>query len=427
MSAGDVKLASMYRAGFRPVVAARILANTLNSPFEVANARSGIDEEAAKPLGANEVDLDGHWITVRGKAIYIGASANLEPPKKPKNYKVQEVQHTRKDGSTYTEKVEPKEWVEKKTKCKFARTASLARQLPGIEKSLEREAAGEKLDRDKAAATALLLMSKTGMRVGGGRGGTGKSKPKGKGNPKDLQHEDTFGTTTIQRQHVKVKGDTVELSYLGKSGVERKVKVRNKTLATSVRQFMGGKGSAPGDTKPLFTYEGKDGKEYPVDRKKVSARLKKFDKHFQPKDLRTLKANEIASKTLLKQAKSIAATEDPKKKKKLAKQLLAQIAKDVSAQLGNTPAVAKASYINPALFNVALEMAGVTEAKEEDVEKDVLDRMQKDMEKPGSKQLKSLRAIFGDEVVDRWLQAYSDDDDLPDDGRDIFDEPDEEE
>jgi len=382
-----------------------------------------INEEAAQSLGANEVDLDGHWITVHGRAVYIGASANLREPKKPKNYKVKEVVHTKADGSTYVEKIEPKGWVEQKTKYKFARTASLARQLPGIEKSLEREASGKKLDRKKAAATALLLISQTGMRVGGGRGGTGRSKPKGKGNPKDLQHEDTFGTTTIQRRHVQIKGNTVELSYLGKSGVERRVKVTNKTLARSIRQFMGGKDSAPDDTKPLFSYLGEDGKEHRIDRQKVSERLKKFDKHFKPKDLRTLKANEIASKALLEHAKAVMAIDDQKTRAKMAKRIVSNIATEVAGELGNTPSVAKASYINPALLGVALEMVKVNEAKE-DVEKDVLDRMQRELEKPRAEQFRALRAILGDEVVDRWFQAYSDDEDFPDDGRDIFDDPD---
>jgi DNA topoisomerase IB len=314
---------------------------------------------------ANVVDFDGYWVTADGRRVFIGAKALLMKPKKPANFKMKRVKKTKKDGTVYYEEREPDAWVERKVKYKFARTASMARNFDNMGKTLEREATDtDDLTPDKVVATALLLVHATGMRIGGAHGGPGKSKRrrvKGGEKPSDELVE-TFGATTLQRRHVRVDGDTVHLKYIGKSGVEHDKSVRNKALATSVKQLLGGKTSGGDDTAPLFQYS-EGGARKTITRAQCGGRLKKFNDHYTPKDMRTVRANIVASDVINNAREKYVAL----RKKKLtdkeraaaAKELVDEIGGRVASVLGNTKDVAIGSYVNPALVEYAVKEAGL--------------------------------------------------------------------
>jgi len=324
-----------------------------NHAESILHVGSLFTEEAA-----NDVDFDGFWITVNGSPMFIGAKALLMKPKKPKNFKLVKVKKTKKDGTVYYEEKEPGAWVERKEKYKFAKTASMARNFDQMGKTLERESDSEELDQKKAAATVLLLIHATGMRIGGAHGGPGKSKRRRvEGGAKSDEEVDTFGASTLQKRHVKVEGDTVHINYIGKAGVEHKKSVRNKVLAKSVKAFLGGKDSS-NEEAPLFKFKGSGDK--PVSREQCSKRLKKFNEHYNPKDMRTVKANQIASDILIgMNQKTAKAKMSAREKAKAAKALVAEIGDKVASALGNTRNVAIASYVNPALVMDALQKAGL--------------------------------------------------------------------
>jgi DNA topoisomerase-1 len=292
----------------------------------------------------------GFWITYKGRPLFIGGAKRADRPKKPAEPVGKKVTVTRKDGTTFTRYVYPKEFVEKQGQHKFAIMASLAANTERLDRVLKLESAGKELSRKKATATVLRVMLLTGARVGGGRAG-------GPG----LSHgEETFGVTTLERRHVKLKGNRVELGFIGKKGVPNKFTVNDKALAGSIRSFMGGKDSDPDSRKRLFTFT-EGGAEKVIHRADAVDRLKQFDRDYKPKDLRTLRANEIASEAALDVLDE--PPQKPANKKEAAqyiKTVVDKLADTVSSALGNTPAVAKSNYINPALIETVLVTVGLT-------------------------------------------------------------------
>jgi len=67
-------------------------------------------------------------------------------------------------------------------------------------------------------------------------------------------------------------------------------------------------------------------------------------------------------------------------------------------------------------------MAKWRDTKKEAEETEVLKKTQDELNKPKSKRYAALRSLFGDDVVDQWVQQYSDEDEMPDDGRSVFDD-----
>lgn len=294
-------------------------------------------------MSADELYADGHWITFRGKPLFIGGVQRKHRPKRPNKSAGKIVTLKKKDGSTFTKRIYRKSWVKKQEKFKFAVMASMAKNIERMDRMLKYECERKKLDQKKATATALLIMIKTGMRVGGGHGGTGKTRG-----------EETHGTTTLERQHVKITGDTVEFKYLGKAGIKHSHIVHDGSIANSLREFMGGQDEAPDDKTPLFTYKVGRTKDV-LDRRDVDKRLKKFDRDYRPKDLRTLKANEVASDEVFKiLGEPLSSPTTKRETKKVIKSVINRIAERVSGELANTPSVAKGSYINPHLIEVVL-------------------------------------------------------------------------
>jgi DNA topoisomerase-1 len=171
----------------------------------------------------------------------------------------------------------------------------------------------------KEAATVALLIASTGIRPGS-ETDTGAEKQ-------------AYGATTLQAQHVKVGADgSVSLQYTGKKGVDLNIPVKDPALS---RMLVERKKAAGGEG---------DGKLFPAT---SSASLRDYVHEkdggsFKPKDFRTAHGTNIADALV----KSMPA---PKDEKEYKRQVL-EVAKQVSSALGNTPAVALQSYIDPTVF-----------------------------------------------------------------------------
>ncbi|MGH8731864.1 MAG: phage portal protein, partial [Burkholderiales bacterium] len=193
---------------------------------------------------------------------------------------------------------------------KFARVKALVAELPKIDAALRSTVAGPEGPAREAAAT-LLLMRKTGFRIGSER-------------DTKTEHE-ALGATTLTANNVKVQGNTVTFDFIGKKGVQIQQTIEDAELAGML---------SPRLSKP--------GKIFDTNDTKVRDYLHSVGGSFKPKDLRTT----VASETALAE---IAKIEAPVNDKAFAK-ARAQVGKVVAAKLGNTPAVALASYIPPEVF-----------------------------------------------------------------------------
>lgn len=192
---------------------------------------------------------------------------------------------------------------------KFARVKAMSGAMPAVDEALARDALGD----DTAAA--MMVVRKLGLRPGSNRD-TRSAKQ-------------AFGASTLQRRHVQVTGNTVRLAFVGKKGVDINLQVDDPELARVLRQRM----------------KGKSGEERLFDTNENLMRrwLEGAAPGFKPKDFRT----HLGTSEALGMVRDLPPPTTPAEAKKYRN----QVGDYVSGLLGNTRAVALASYINPSVFS----------------------------------------------------------------------------
>jgi DNA topoisomerase I len=193
--------------------------------------------------------------------------------------------------------------------AKFARvetfrTTGLGRTRAKVTRTLKKP----KADRDTAVAAIVRIMDTTYMRVG-------SEKYARKGKP-------SFGAASLRKDQVRVRGDQVSFDFMGKSGVHWQRTVRDRELAGAIKLFL----KSPG--RRLFQLE-----TGAVTEKDVRDFLRPYG--ALPKDFRTLHSNRLLDVELKRLGMPAS-----KAKLKLA-------IKNVAAELGHTPAISRAAYLDP--------------------------------------------------------------------------------
>jgi DNA topoisomerase I len=158
------------------------------------------------------------------------------------------------------------------------------------------------------------------------------------GNEEYARQNGSYGATTLRNRHAKVHGDTLELAYRAKGGIDRHVRLTDRRLARIVRRLR----DLPGQR--LFQWVDGDGEIHPVTSNDVNAYLRDASGGpFTAKDYRTWAAT-------LGAALLLSALDYPGNER-ACKRCLKQVIARVADQLGHTPAVCRASYIHPQLLD----------------------------------------------------------------------------
>jgi len=205
---------------------------------------------------------------------------------------------------------------------KYALCADFVRALPLIRARVDNDLAHRALDKDTVVAAVVRLLDLGQVRVG---------------NEGYAKANRSFGATTLRNRHADVSGRRLRLEYRGKSGKMQRLTIEDGRLSRLVRRCQ----DLPG--QHLFEYLDDDGAVHPVTSNDVNDYLREATgKDFTAKHFRTWGASVIAFKALVDRDRPAATL----------KTMLAE----VSQALGNTPAIARKSYVHPAL--VALARAG---------------------------------------------------------------------
>jgi DNA topoisomerase-1 len=218
-------------------------------------------------------------------------------------------------------------WREHQDQTKYGRMATFGRALPRLRAVVEKDLARRGLPREKVLAAVVRLLELTLIRVG---------------NDEYAKQNKSFGLTTLRKRHVDVDGAGVSFEFRGKSGKQHKTGIRDRRLANVVRHCQDLRGQR------LFQYVGEDGQTHAVESHHVNAYIREATgEHFTAKDFRTWAATLMAAAML---AEAEAPTSES-----AAKHMMAACVKAVSQRLGNTPAVCRSSYINPAVLSAYAE------------------------------------------------------------------------
>ena len=202
---------------------------------------------------------------------------------------------------------------------KFGRCAAFGRALPRLRRRVERDLKRPGMDRLKLAAAVVRLLDESGIRVG---------------NESYTKESGTFGATTLRTRHARIDGSTIRLRFVGKSGRKHEIDINDRTLARIVRRCQ----DMPG--QHLFAYLDEDGQARSISSTDVNDYIRSaMGAGFSAKHFRTWTASVIAY------AKLAAAGEG--------RVPLKTLLEPVADALGNTPPIAKKSYVHPRILEAA--------------------------------------------------------------------------
>jgi DNA topoisomerase-1 len=218
-------------------------------------------------------------------------------------------------------------WRESRDQTKYDRVTDFARALPGIRQRLGRDLARKGLCREKVLATVVRLLEVSLIRVG---------------NDEYARDNKSYGLTTMQNRHVKVRGAKVKFQFRGKSGKEHIVEVEDRRIARIVRACQ----DLPG--QELFQYMDDAGQKHDVGSGDVNDYLRELTgRDFTAKDFRTW-AGTVSAAGELRQL-------GPAERETEARKNVVAAVKATARSLGNTPAVCRKSYIHPAILEAYLD------------------------------------------------------------------------
>ena len=211
--------------------------------------------------------------------------------------------------------------------AKFDRMLAFARALPRVRGRVARDLGVAGLPREKVLAALVRLLETTLIRVG---------------NEEYARENRSFGLTTLRTTHCAVDGSAVEFRFRGKSGKDHVISVRDRRLAAIVGDCR----ALPG--RALFQYVDPRGRRRAVDSDDVNDYLRRVTgRDFTAKDFRTWAATVLAAAALAKR--------DPGATNAEAKRQVKAAVDSVAERLGNTPAIARKSYVHPAVIEGYLD------------------------------------------------------------------------
>lgn len=219
------------------------------------------------------------------------------------------------------------QWRARRDRLKHDHVLDVGRRLPAARRSVRRDLALPGFPRTKALALAFRLLDLAYFRAGG---------------EGYAQRNGSYGLATLRREHVEVLDEQrVHFCYPAKSGQVRDVVVEDAQVAELIGTLLRRRGGGP----ELLAWSDDDG-WHDIVSAEVGADVKhRLGDDASPKDFRTWHATVLA-------ARALAAAGPAPSSERARRTVVAQMVKDVSTELGNTPAVCRASYIDPRVIDL---------------------------------------------------------------------------
>ena len=201
---------------------------------------------------------------------------------------------------------------------KYDRCAVFGEALPKLRAQVETDLETRTLGKERAVAAVIRLLDMGHVRVG---------------NEGYAKENKSFGATTLRKRHADVTAGRLKLQYRAKSGKTCTLTITDRSLIRFVRKCQ----DLPG--QHLFRWLDADGEAHPVTSSDVNDYIREATgDEFTAKHFRTWSASVIAFEALASADHDIG---------------LKTMLEPVTAALGNTPAIARKSYVHPALIDLA--------------------------------------------------------------------------
>lgn len=207
---------------------------------------------------------------------------------------------------------------------KFSRLAGFGEALPALRARAAADLRKRNLDRDRAVAAVVRLLDEGKLRIG---------------NSHYARTNGSYGASTLLRRHAEAEGRRLHLRFRSKSGKDRDMRLSDRGLFRFVRDVS----DLPGQR--LFQYVDEAGERHPVGSQDVNAYIREaMGEAFTAKHFRTFGASVIAFSQLIE-------ADEPLSMKGMLE--------PVCDVLGNTPAIARKSYVHPKLIELCGEAPGM--------------------------------------------------------------------
>ena len=211
--------------------------------------------------------------------------------------------------------------------AKFDKLVRFAEALPGLRQAMGEHMTHDVYDRERVCAVAVRLINMAWFRVGSDR---------------YAKSSRTHGVTTLTRRHVSVRGNRVTFRFRAKHKLQVRTSVVDTELADAIRELLAQDGRAR-----LFRY-GRNGESCNLTGAVLNGYIREhMGEEFTAKDFRTWGGTLTAAIALAEHG--VAETEAE------AKRTVANVMRLVGERLGNTPTVARTSYVSPAVVEQYLD------------------------------------------------------------------------
>lgn len=223
--------------------------------------------------------------------------------------------------------------TKKQESAKFDRITNFASHLPKLRKQIEKDLKRRRFDKRKVLAAAISLMDEGYFRVG---------------NQAYAKENQSYGLTTLRSKHVTIKSGKVIFDFNGKSGQQQHKVIEDTTIARVVKKL----DEMPG--YELFRYYDGKGRLHNLVSSDVNEYIKTYmGDEYSAKDFRTWGGTMLAAVELAREVRPD--TQNARKK------AMTACVKRVAKKLGNTPAIARSSYIDPRVFDTYDTSDGINE------------------------------------------------------------------
>ncbi|SMQ71700.1 DNA topoisomerase IB [Agreia sp. VKM Ac-1783] len=211
-------------------------------------------------------------------------------------------------------------WREQKDRIKFDRALALAESLPTARRGVTIDLRSTEPTKERALAAAFRMLDTGSLRVGSER---------------YAESNGSHGLSTLLGAHARVSGDTVHLAFPAKSGQAWESDITDPDLAAVVRAL-----KHRGPRARLLAWRQGAGNWHPIAADEINDYVRqKTGGQFTAKDFRTLHGTVAAAVSLAKHG--------PEQRSTARTRAIAQAMRDAAEVLGNTPSIAKKSYVDP--------------------------------------------------------------------------------
>lgn len=212
------------------------------------------------------------------------------------------------------------QWQDERAEEKFDRVFEMSKKLPEWRARIADDLKATGLKRDRVLGLALHLLDRGYFRAGG---------------EQYAEDNDSYGIATLLCEHVTLRSDAVAFDYPAKSGVRRTVDVEDPDVVRAARSLL----RRDDRTERFLVCRSASG-WVDIHADDLNARFKELvGDEYSVKDLRTWHGTVLAAVALV--------DADPPVSKTVIKRVESAVMKEVAEELGNTPAVARGSYVDP--------------------------------------------------------------------------------